>query len=235
MEVLGGSDGEKTHRECWRLEAGATQWKPSGTAPVDTVFGRAAVSGGKTYLFGGCADVVDLMGCGDGVHVREADGQWRRVSTLPQGPIAMPAAASVQGKTYFFGGCSMQQAGALKNRDDAYSYDPATNQWKRLRALPHANRGMTAAAANDRFILLYGGYTASVEEAAGKGPEYGFTAAVLAYDIQEDRYRDAGTAPLAAAGVELLYQTGRLYAVGGEQRMKGRSARLMTAGVRQQE
>ena len=36
MEILGGSDGEKTHRECWRLEEGAQQWLASGTAPAPT-------------------------------------------------------------------------------------------------------------------------------------------------------------------------------------------------------
>jgi hypothetical protein len=232
LEILGGNDGERTHRECWRLEVSAKQWQRSGAAPTDTLFGRAEAIAGRTYLFGGCSEITDLTRCTDAVFVREAT-EWRRISSLPQGKVAMPAAAQVRGRVYFFGGCSMLEPGKLFNRDEAYSFDPAGGAWRKLRSLPKANRGLTAVAVNDRYILLYGGYSATQQEAAGQGPEFGFTRAAFAYDVENDSYLNLGSGPLAAAGVELLYRDGTLFALGGEQRMRGRSERLMTARVKE--
>ena len=126
----------------------------------------------------------------------------------------------------------MARADALVNRDDAYSFDPARSEWKRLHPLPRANRGLSATVVDDGYIVLYGGYTATQQEAAGQGPGFGFSAAALVSDIQADSYLEAGLGPLAAAGVEVLYHAGVIFAVGGEQRMRARSDRLMTAAVR---
>ena len=232
LVVLGGSDGKKTHRECWVLDAAATSWKSCGTAPGDTLLGRAEATEGRIYLFGGCSDVADLTRCSDALYQRSQDGKWSRVSTLPQGAVAMPAKAMVGRKVYLFGGCSMPRAGALRNRDDAYAFDTTDGSWKKLRPLPHPNRGMSAAAIDNRHIVLYGGYSASPQEAAGKGPEFGFTADVLVYDTETDNYEQVGQGPLAAAGVELLYHSGVLFGVGGEHRMRGRSDRLLTSPVK---
>src|SRR5205085_8423251 len=127
---------------------------------------------------GGCSDAADLTTCSDKVWAREKDGAWRHAASLPQGGLAMPAAAAVHTRVYLFGGCSMKSAGALVNHDDAYSFDTGSSRWTRLRPLPHANRGMTAAALDDRYILLAGGYTASQAQAAGKPADFGFTSAV---------------------------------------------------------
>jgi len=231
IEILGGSDGDATYRDCWRLTAGAQSWQSSGTAPGDTLLGRAAVVGGRTYLFGGCSDVADLSRCSDAVYRREPEGEWQRISTLPHGAVAMPAAAVAGGRIYLFGGCSMPAPGNLVNRDDALSFDPATGGWRRLRSLPSANRGISAAVVDDRYIVLYGGYTATQQQAAGKPAGFGFTASVLIYDVAADSYHEAAPAPEAAAGVEILYHGGAIFAAGGEQRMRERSDRLSAAVI----
>lgn len=231
LMVLGGSDGDKTHRECWMLDAAAASWKSCGTTAGDTLLGRAEAVEGRIYLFGGCSDVADLTRCSDAVYQRSQDGKWSRVSNLPHGAVAMPAKAMVRRRVYLFGGCSMARAGALMNRDDAYAFDTTDGSWKKLRPLPHSNRGMSAVAIDDRHIVLYGGYMASPQEAAGKAPDFGFTADVLMYDTETDTYEQVGQAPLAAAGVELLYHSGVLFGAGGEQRMRGRSDRLLTSPV----
>src|SRR2546425_597647 len=78
MEILGGSDGEKTHRECWRLEEGAQQWLASGTAPADTPRRNCWRADLPVW---GCADVADLTQCSEAVHGREPGGAGRRSST----------------------------------------------------------------------------------------------------------------------------------------------------------
>ena len=231
LEVCGGTDGERVYRDCWRLEAGKDSWTASGKLASDALLGRAERVGGRAYLFGGCSDVADLTRCMDRVEMREGDGSWRKVSTLPQGKISMPASAVARGKVYLFGGCSMASPGKLVNRDDAWAFDPKTAKWQRLKPLPHANRGMTATAVGDRYIVLLGGYTASMEEAAGKDAGYGFTPDVLIYDVESGTYAKSAPLPVAAAGIETLTNGNTIFAFGGEHRMRGRSARFLAAAI----
>lgn len=234
LEVYGGTDGQHVYRESWRLESGKTAWTPTGKAPSDTLMGRAERIGDRVYLFGGCSDVADLTRCADTVQVREPGGTWHKVSTLPQGALAMPASAVARGRAYLFGGCSMPAAGKLINRDDAWSFNPSKNQWRRLRPLPHANRGLTSAVLGDRYILLSGGYTATQQEAAGKPADFGFTAAVMAYDIETDTYTDLTPLPFPVAGMEILVSGDRLFGIGGEHKMKERADRLISSPLPRQ-
>ncbi len=229
LEIYGGTDGSRAFRDCWRLEAGQHAWVPAGQAPADTLLARAERIGQQVYLFGGCSDVADLTRCGDAVHLRERVGVWRRISALPQGALAMAASAVANGRVYLFGGCSMSSPGRLVNRDDAWSFDPRTGQWRRLRPLPHANRGLSAAAVSDRYVLLFGGYTASAREAAGKPADFGFSSTVLAYDIERDVYTELAPMPMAVSEMPMIPAGNVIFGIGGEHRMRGRTPRLLAA------
>jgi hypothetical protein len=231
LEILGGTDGEKTYRDCWSLNALDGEWQPTGEVPVPTLLGRAEIVAGCTWLFGGCSDAADLTTCRDDVWVRETGGAWSRVSALPHGAVAMPAAAALGRHVYLFGGCSMASPGTLVNCAEAYSFDTASSRWTPLRPLPHPNRGLSAVILDDRFILLAGGYTATTAEAAGKAGDLGFTSAVWVYDAAADTYREASPLILAAAGIELVQCGGTIYAMGGEPRMRDRSDRLLVAPI----
>ena len=229
LEIFGGTDGRQVHRESLKLDSSKSKWHATGTVPADVLLGRAARIGDSVFLLGGCPDVADLAGCSDSVWRRDGGGAWRRVSSLPGGPLALTAIAVARNRIYVFGGCAMPAAGpaALVNRSAAYSYDPQANAWAMLRALPHANRGASAVAIDDRSILFFGGYTASPQEAAGKSAAFGFSADVLAYDIATDTYKPATPMPVALLGVEFVMSGRTLYGAGGEDRMRGRSARLL--------
>ena len=71
-------------------------------------------------------------------------------------------------------------------------------------------------AIEDRSILLFGGYTAS-----------SFSADVLVYDTAADTYKPSTPMPVPLLGVEFVMSGRTLYGAGGEDRMRGRSARLM--------
>ena len=79
---------------------------------------------------------------------------------------------------------------------------------------------MAALALDDNTILLAGGYATD------------FRAALLLYDIAKDQYTPIGDAPVAAAGMELLLYKGDVILMGGEPRMKERSARVFRAKLR---
>jgi N-acetylneuraminic acid mutarotase len=225
LEIFGGTDGRQAHRESWKLDWSKSKWHATGAIPADALLGRAARIGGSVFILGGCPEVADLTGCSDSVWRRDGSGRWRRVSSLPGGPLALTAIAVARNWIYLFGGCSMLSAGALVNRSAAYSYDPQTNTWLTLHALPNARRGASAVPIDDRSILLFGGYTASPHEAAGKSASFGFSSDVLVYDIGTDTYKPATPMPLPVLGIEFV-MSGKLYGAGGEDRMHGRSGRL---------
>ena len=216
LEIFGGADGQTTHRDSWKLDPSKMAWVRTGSVPADALLGRAARLAKSVFLFGGCGDVADLTTCSDAVWRRNGDGQWRRVSTIPEGPLALPAIAVSGSAIYVFGGCSMEGKDKVANHTRVFRYNPSSNQWKALRDLPAGNRGMSAVAPSDGSILLFGGYT-----------DGGFTSDVLSYDIASDTYKKLKPMPVALMGVEFVVNGNRLYGAGGEDRMRSRSARLL--------
>ncbi len=150
LEIFGGAAERQVYRESWKLDSSKTKWRPTGALPAEALLGRAARLGDAVYLFGGCPDVADLTGCTDAVWRREGSGPWRRVASLPGGPLALPAVAVAQNRIYLFGGCSMPSAGTVVNRAEAYSYDPRTNAWAVLRAMPQTSARSTFSAGIPR-------------------------------------------------------------------------------------
>jgi N-acetylneuraminic acid mutarotase len=215
LEVFGGADGQTAQRSSWKLDAAKSKWVRTGSIPEDALLGRAARIGETVLLFGGCRDVVDLTTCSDAVWQRNERGEWRRVSTIPGGPLALAAIAVSGSAVYLFGGCSMDTNGKVVNHARALRYDSMLSQWKTLRDLPNGNRGITATGYGNRSILLFGGYT-----------DTGFTSEVLLYDLQSDTYKRLKPMPLSLAGVEFVLNGRTIYGAGGEDRMRSRSARV---------
>ena len=230
LEIFGGTGGATVSRKIWRIDSSLDRWMPAGDTPADLLLSRAARIGRRVFLFGGCADVADLTRCTDAVWMRQDRDPWRQVAKLPAGRVALSAAAVLNGRVFLFGGCSMPAAGKLINRAEAWSFDADAFSFKRLRDLPVRNRGLSAVAAAGR-VWLAGGYTASQEEAAGQGPEFGFTAAVWSYDPAANQYQSHAPMPAAMTSIELFPHAASLWGAGGEDRMRGRSARTLAAAI----
>jgi N-acetylneuraminic acid mutarotase len=232
LEILGGMNGDGASRKCWRLDRGASAWVQSGSLSADSLLAGARSVGGHVYLVGGCPDVADLSKCTDAVLRRDASGKWVHVSTVPGGPAAIAAIASVGDRIYLFGGCAPTGPGTIRNLDHAYSYAASTGQWHHLRSLPVAARSISAVALDDRFILLAGGYTASQDDAKKHGTDYGFTPAAWIYDTVHDTYERMEPLPLPVAGMEFVMHGAAVFGIGGEDRMRGRSNRLLEATLK---
>lgn len=212
-----GNSLEIFGKTIWRFDSSLSGWTKAGEAPAELLLSRAARIGKRVFLFGGCADVADLTRCTDVVWMREDGGAWREVAKLPGGKVALSATAVAGGRVYLFGGCSMPEPGKVVNRAEAWSFDPATFRFHRLRDLSAPNRGLTAAASGGR-ILLFGGYVDS-----------GFTAAVWSYDPKRDRYASEAPMPVGMTSIEFFTHGDTLIGTGGEDRMKSRSARTFAA------
>lgn len=215
LEILGGLNQNGPSRNCWRLDYDLGRWSKSGLLPQDGVLSRVERVGSADYLFGGCSDAAVPMHCSSIVWKRDAGGKWIRAGEMPDGAIALRASVVMDGRVYLFGGCSEGQGGVV-NRDNAYGYNPATAQWRKLSPLPVAVRGMSAASVRSGHILLAGGYQ-----------ESGFTDDVWIYDAGLDRYQRATPLPFPASGIDLIANDGVILALGGEDRMRSRSRRFI--------
>jgi len=113
----------------------------------------------------------------------------------------------------------MPAAGQIRNHAEAWSFDTESLAFARLPNLPAPNRGITAAAADGR-IWLFGGYT-----------DAGFTAAAYSFDPETKTYRSQTPLPTAMSSAEFVVDGKRLWAAGGEDRMKHRSAATFSATI----
>lgn len=218
LEVLGGGNESGVSHKCWRLDAGASKWVECGDLPAGSLLGTGASVDGQAYLFGGCDD-MDLNHCSSAVLKRDAKGSWNKVSEIPGGAIAMFASAVLHDQVYLFGGCEKTASGA-HNSDRAFRYDAKKNEWKTLKPVPAAARGMNAVPLDGRHVLLIGGYTNSTA---------GFTDAEYVYDTVEDRYEPAVAFPVPIMGMAVLQHGGSIWALGGEDKARHRSARMFEA------
>jgi cephalosporin-C deacetylase len=215
LELLGGMNESGASRKCWRLNAGKREWTASGTLPAASVFAKAEIVKDKAYLFGGCAN-AELSGCSSSVLRRNTAGTWEKVSEMPQGLVALSAIEVIQDQIYLFGGCSAVASGGVRNREEAYRFNPLTNLWTALHPLPLAIRGMSAVALDQRYILVAGGYDAR-----------GFSAAAYRYDTETDQYTAVASLPFPVMGMEMLARGRAIWGVGGEDKNRGRTPRVI--------
>jgi hypothetical protein len=109
-----------------------------------------------------------------------------------------------------FGGVTMDGS-ALHNLDDAYMYDPGSQTWSTLTALPVARRAWWAQTVRNRILIL-GGYTAD------------FTAEILEFDPATGMAsKTDSTLPHPLADAKFVLAGKRLLAAGGESGVKVRA------------
>ena len=217
LEILGGVNETGLSRKCWRLDEGSRQWVASGVLPAGSIFGKAELIQGKAYLFGGCPS-ADLGHCSTSILRRDQSGNWEKVADMPDGPIAMFAMSVVHNRVYLFGGCSSLSPQGVRNRNEAFAFDPRTNRWTPLRPLPEAARGIAAIPINQRYLLLAGGFGDTSS---------GFSDAAYLYDTKTDQYIRIAPLPFPVMGMEMVRHGDTLWALGGEDKMRSRNPRLL--------
>lgn len=224
LEVYGGSGPKAVSKTCWRLEQGAREWKQCGVLPRSSLFAGAVAIGKDVYLFGGCRDGADLSTCTSSVLQRNSRGQWIKVTDLPGGAVALSAVAALDGHVYLFGGCVPSSSGGVDNQASAYRYDSAKNNWKQLKSLPLAVRSASAIPLGGGRILIVGGY-GNGATAQDAGP--GFRHDAWIYDAASDAYEQAPAFPFGISGIGLTRYGAGIVGVGGEDRIRGRSLRVV--------
>ena len=182
--------------------------------PAEEILGAAA--GGKMYVFAGLAPVWKPMGM---VYEYDPAGnQWTKKK-----PMALPshhvAFTEYHGKIYAFGGFVFPQSGppAWVPINNAWEYDPATDNWKALASLPTKRGSAVAAVAGDKIYVIGGAANLPGSEAMALMPTVpqGVLGTVEEYDPAAKTWRARSPMPTprnhAAAGAV----NGKIYVIGG--------------------
>ena len=223
---LGGAGPEKPERAGCRLKRqGSTyRWEEFTQLPADRCYSRAVVLGEQLFLVGGSESVSDLSKASTTLLSLslKKPAPWKTMRPMPADGRAVFAATSCDNKLYVFGGCLVDRK-TLRNLASAYRYEPETDQWTRLRDLPAPTRACGASAADNRFIFLFGGYSAPNDQSSAA--EHGqFEKRVFRYDTKLDTYDEMPSLPYANADMSFHFLKNAFYGAGGEPQQKARAA-----------
>jgi len=218
----GGSSGNASHRQLWTLGPDLTPRLVSRLAE-GFVYAAAAVVGLELHVVGGTDDQAAL----DRVsrRFRSINLKTGHLTELPPYPelgFTTGTAVAAGARVLVFGGARWDAtARTVVNHAAAHGYDPRTRQWSALPPLPRPNRGLTALTLDPRRVYLAGGY---------EGGEPGFVNHAMMFNPEDPGYRPA--TPLPYAGMVTLVKMGdRVYCLGGEDRMRHRSAAVHRIAV----
>jgi N-acetylneuraminic acid mutarotase len=162
LHYVGGFlDRDTTVGSHWALAVdGGTTWEPRAALPVPRGHLASAVVGGRMYAIGGQlrhdTDAVDL----DAVHAYEpARDTWTAVASLPGPRSHFEASTFVhRGRIIIVGGRDNTRLAGLKRRGlaNVTAYDPATDTWTELPALPIGLQTTCAQVIAGRLIVTTG-------------------------------------------------------------------------------
>lgn len=216
LTVYGGWNDDQTSQTIYSLDKN-NHWQKRGDLPLPLAYGAAEVVCNCAYFLGGAADLAEATSYNPFLW-KKVSNSWAKISSLPK-PCALLASTSTPHGIYIFGGMNMQN-GVVHNLADAWFYNVTKNQWKALRPLPTAARGMAACAISERYILLSGGYSDT------------FLHQVLLYDVQNNSYSQLPALPYAALGMQMVYVDNHIYVTGGEDAPRQRSDFLVVGQVK---
>jgi N-acetylneuraminic acid mutarotase len=191
---------------------------------MDVPNGRAQASaltmGNLLYVIGGLSDGNDFHTATDSVITCSpgSGGVWTKSKPLPN-PLALASAVSINHKIYLFGGMG-PRGGDLVDYADASCFDPNENAWINLAPMPRARRGAAAVAIDARHILIVGGCRNV------KGEPVMLSDALL-FDTETNQYQPCAPLPYAALCEQAVIDGNNVYVIGGEDKPRHRTARVV--------
>lgn len=231
----------------YRLTKTENDWKwdtlPSLPSPIGG--GAICAIGSKVYVCGGADyDEKQFYTATDrsrsikrlgsrllAIDTESLSAGWKQLPECPGTPRWVAGMAAVGGQIYLIGGAT----GDLPNAGyctvvDNWRFDPASNQWSRLRDLPVSSGNFYSGEIvfRDRYLLLIGGYqyakvanpdgtlrdkygTASRFQAKGD-----YYSDVFVYDTQSDLFGTADNLPLNNNGSMTVVYNDKVFLLGGE-------------------
>ncbi len=182
-------------------------WTTMAPAPSKRTEVAAAVLNDKIYLVGGFNEPtlsnIARLAVSDAVEVYDprSDG-WTTAAPLPT-RLHHTATAVLGGRLYVIGGFTTGFLSLWNPVNSAYRYDPATDRWEALPAMPTVRGALGVATIGGR---LY---------AVGGIGEQGNSDAVEAYDPSTNTWSRKASLPTPRDHLAVAVVGDRLYAIGG--------------------
>lgn len=182
--------------------------------PAEEVLGASA--GGKLYVFAGIAP-----GWKPKALVYEYDpaaDKWTRKK-----PMALAshhvAITELHGKIYAFGGFVLPASGpaAWQPIDNAFEYDPVTDNWKALAPMPTKRGAAGAAAVGDKLYVIGGAsmLPGSKDSAIHPARAHRSLTTVEEYDPATNTWRERSMMPTPRNHLAIGAVDGKIYVLGG--------------------
>src|SRR2546428_3131496 len=160
--------------------------------PAEELLGASA--GGKMYVFCGLAPGWKPIGM-----VYEYDpatDKWAKKKSMPLASHHV-SFTEYKGKIYAFGGFVLPQSGpaAWVPIDNAWEYDPATDNWKALAPLPTKRGSPVAVTVADKMYVIGGATTLPGSTAVHPARPHYSVGAVEEYDPAANTWRARASIP----------------------------------------
>jgi N-acetylneuraminic acid mutarotase len=180
--------------------------------PAEELLGAAA--NGKLYVFCGLAPGWKPIGM-----VYEYDpatDKWAKKKPMPLASHHV-AFTEHQGKIYAFGGFVLPQAGppAWVPIDNAWEYDPTTDNWRTLAPLPTKRGSPVAVSVGDKIYVLGGATVLPGATAVHPAQPHYSVGAVEEYDIATNSWRSRASLPTPRNHAVGAAVNGKIYVIGG--------------------
>ena len=167
-------------------------WSKLPNVPIKRVIHKTAVLGDSIYVLSGQPDKkrVDVFNA--------VTSTWTQYNDLPDNNFWYSGMTTYNGKIYRFGG-----GGNISASEAAHVYNPSTDAWSSLAALPKSLHAPDAAVLGDS-IYITGGYT------SGR-----YIAGTWIYDIAKDAYSQGPYLNSARSYHNMVRVGDCLYSIGG--------------------
>ena len=198
--------------------------------PAEELLGASA--GGKMHVFCGLAPGWKPIGM-----VYEYDpssDKWTKKKPMPLASHHV-SFTEYKGKIYAFGGFVLPQSGppAWVPIDNAWEYDPATDNWKAPAPLPTKRGSPVAVTVGDKMYVI-GGSTPGPKETSVPLPgTHWALGSVEEYDPAANTWRQRSPMPTSRNHAIAGVVNGKIYVIGGRVGAAGISAASNTNVVEQ--
>jgi N-acetylneuraminic acid mutarotase len=194
----------------------ANPWFQGAPFPEASEEVLGATAGGKLYVFAGLAPVWKPKAM---VYEYDpASNQWakKRPMRLPSHHVAF---ATLNNKIYAFGGFTYPDSGApaWNPVNNAWEYDPATDEWKELAPMPTRRGAAAAGVANGKIYVTGGANSLSGVTENGIHPArpHNVMATVEEYDPVANTWKTVRPLLLARNHHVAVGVADKLYVIGG--------------------
>jgi N-acetylneuraminic acid mutarotase len=198
--------------------------------PAEELLGASA--NGKMYVFCGLAPGWKPIGM---VYEYDPAGdKWTKKKPMPLASHHV-SFTEYKGKIYAFGGFVLPQSGpaAWVPIDNAWEYDPATDNWKALAPLPTKRGSPVAVTVGDKMYVI-GGSTPGPKETSVPLPgTHWALGSVEEYDPAANTWRQRSPMPTSRNHAIAGVVNGKIYVIGGRVGAAGISAASNTNVVEQ--